>query len=180
MIFELELQVGENRQEEIPFEKLILVFNTRALDELPDSTQALSHSVVVFNIHKVILVFLILVLQNLPDAPSHIEVGSSRQPSQEDLVGPEVTLAEIDKELQQNKLGRLFATDCVVVRVDAVGEPPTFVESCLLEVDLVEDLLDLHEEVDGVRFVGEVAVENGLDVAVAVVAQEGVEVLQAD
>ena len=78
MIFELELQVGENRQEEIPFEKLILVFNTRALDELSDSTQALSHSVVVFDINKVILVFLILVLQNLPDAPSHIEVGSSR------------------------------------------------------------------------------------------------------
>ena len=177
MIFEFELKVGEDSKEEISLEKLVLVFNAGSLNELSDSTQALGHSVVIFHINEVILVFLILVLQNLPDASSDIEVGGGGQPTQEDLVGPEITLAEIDEELQQYELGWLFPTNCIVVGVDSIGESAAFVERCLLEVDLVEDLLDLHEEVDRIRLIGEVAVENSLDVAIAIVPQQGVEVL---
>lgn len=50
----------------------------------------------------------------------------------------------------------------------------------MLEVYLVEDLLDLHEEVYGVRFVGEIAVEDGLDHAVAIIAKQAVQILQTN
>lgn len=51
-----------------------------------------------------VLVLGVLVLQDLPDAARDVEVGGGRQPAQVDLVGPEVALAEVDEELQQDEL----------------------------------------------------------------------------
>lgn len=180
MIFEFKLQIGEDSKKEISLEKLVLVFNARPFYKLSDSAQTLCYPVVILNIHKMVLVFLILVLQNLPDTTSHIEVGCSGQSSQKDLIGPEVTFTKIDEKLEQNKLWWLFTTDCIVVGVNAVGKSTAFVESSLLEVYFIEDLLNLHEKVNGIRFIGEVAVENSLDVAITIVTKQGIEVLQTD
>lgn len=179
VLLHLVLQVGEHGQEEVPLQKLVLILHAGALDKLPDGAEALRDPVVVLYIDEVILVLGVLVLEDLPDAAGDVEVGGGGEPAEVDLVGPEVALAEVDEELQQDELGQFLVADVVVVGVDAVVEAAALVEGRLLEVDLVEDLLDLHEEVDGVGLVGEVAVEDGLDHAVAVVAQQPVQVLQA-
>jgi hypothetical protein len=178
MVFVFELEVGEHSKKEIPLQKLVLILDTRPFHEFSDRAQALGHSIVVFNVHKVVLIFLILILQYLPNPSSYIEVGSCRQSTQKYLIGPKISFTKIDKKLEEDKFGWLLATDSVVVGIYAVRESAAFVEGGLLEVDFVEDLFDLHEEVDGVRLIGEVAVENGLDVAVAIVAQQSIEVLQ--
>jgi hypothetical protein len=62
-----------------------------------------------------ILVLLILILQYLPDSASDVEVGSGRKTTQEDLVGSEITLTEIDEELEQDEFRQFLVTDVVVV-----------------------------------------------------------------
>lgn len=62
-----------------------------------------------------VFVLLILVLQDFPDTPSDVEVGCSGETSQEDLIGSEITLAEVDKKLEQDELGQFLITNIVVV-----------------------------------------------------------------
>ena len=60
--------------------------------------------IVILDVDQVVLVLGVLVLQDLPDAARDVEVGGGRQPAEVDLVGPEVALAEVDEELQQDEL----------------------------------------------------------------------------
>lgn len=52
-----------------------------------------------------VLVFCVLVLEDLPDAAGDVKVGGRGKTTQVDLVGSEVSLAEVDEELQQDELG---------------------------------------------------------------------------
>lgn len=47
-----------------------------------------------------VFILLVLVLKNLPNASRDVEVGDSWQSTQIDLIGPEITLAEVDEELK--------------------------------------------------------------------------------
>lgn len=168
------MQIRQHSQEEISLQKLVLVLHARPLNEFSDGAETLCDPVVILHVDKVILVFGVLVLEDLPNAAGDVEVRGGGQPAQVDLVGSEVSLAEVDEELQQDELWEFLIADIVVIGIDAIIETPAFVEGSLLEVDLVQNLLDLHEEVYGVGLVGEVAVEDGLDHSIAVIAQQSV------
>jgi len=119
-----------------------------------------------------VLIFLTLILEDFPDSSGDVEVWDSWQTSQVDLIFSEIALAQIDEKIQKDKLWLLLATDSVVVGLNAVSQTSTFILGGLLNIYLAENLLDFHEEVDGVWFVGEVAIEDGLDDPVAIIAHE--------
>lgn len=100
VLLHLILQVGKHSQEKVPFEELILILNTRSFDKLANGAETLRDPIVILYIDQMILVLGVLILQDFPYASGDVEVGSCGKSSEVDLVGSEVSLAEVDEELK--------------------------------------------------------------------------------